>query len=195
MNIIRINKEYKITYLSEMFWEELIAYFPFTVMRNEDNRTIQFGRLQCWYYWWERFMRYTIEMASSGTIIHTKFYEDWYRRWSNINVMSQKSESLQFWYYCSQRLLCWCVWRSVTCSVVASLCLALDRGENSAFGNSFIVALPRRLVCFAIAYQRACLQSRFIATAISAGCTILAFSIHATICTCLWDVKRTTICL
>jgi hypothetical protein len=61
------------------FLEELIASFPFTVnwvsdmtsrkktlicMRNEVNKTIQFGRLQCWYYWWEWFMKYTVQMAS-----------------------------------------------------------------------------------------------------------------------------------
>jgi hypothetical protein len=37
-------------------------------MRNEDNKTIDFGRLQCWYYWLEWFMRYAVEMASAGMI-------------------------------------------------------------------------------------------------------------------------------
>jgi hypothetical protein len=47
------------------FWEELIAYFPFTVilvsdtirrkkasvrMRNEVNKKVQFGKLQCSFY-------------------------------------------------------------------------------------------------------------------------------------------------
>jgi hypothetical protein len=50
---------------NKKFWEEPIAYFPFTVnlasdtasrkktllsVRNEVSKTIQFGRLQCWYY-------------------------------------------------------------------------------------------------------------------------------------------------
>jgi hypothetical protein len=52
--------------LNKKFWEELIAYFPFTVisvcntsrkktlvcMCNEVNQTT-FERLQYWYYWWE----------------------------------------------------------------------------------------------------------------------------------------------
>jgi hypothetical protein len=37
-------------------------------MRNEVNKIIQFGMLQCWYYKWERFMKYTVEMASGGII-------------------------------------------------------------------------------------------------------------------------------
>jgi hypothetical protein len=50
---------------NKKFWEKQIAYFPFTVtivsyavsrkktlvcMRNEVNKRIQFGRLQCWCY-------------------------------------------------------------------------------------------------------------------------------------------------
>jgi hypothetical protein len=65
------------------FWEKLIAYFPFTViwashmisrkktlvcMRNEVHKRIQFKRLQCWYYWWEWFMKYIVEMASDDMI-------------------------------------------------------------------------------------------------------------------------------
>jgi hypothetical protein len=65
------------------FWEELMAYFHFTIiwvsdttsrkktvvcMRNEVSKTIRFGSLQCWYYWWEFFMKCTIEMASEGMI-------------------------------------------------------------------------------------------------------------------------------
>jgi hypothetical protein len=48
--------------------EELIAYFPITVIcapdtnfrkktsvcrHNEVNKAVQIGSLQCWYYWWE----------------------------------------------------------------------------------------------------------------------------------------------
>jgi hypothetical protein len=44
-------------------------------MRNEVNKTIQFGRLQFWYYWWEWFMEYTVDMASVGMIyVHNKFH-------------------------------------------------------------------------------------------------------------------------
>jgi hypothetical protein len=32
------------------------------------HETEQFERLQCWYYWWERFMKHAIEMTSSGMI-------------------------------------------------------------------------------------------------------------------------------
>jgi hypothetical protein len=49
---------------NKKFWEELISYIPFTVvlvsdtksgkkrlvcMRNEGSKTVQPGRLQCWY--------------------------------------------------------------------------------------------------------------------------------------------------
>jgi hypothetical protein len=35
-------------------------------MRNEVNKTIQFEKLQCWYYWWEGFMKYAFEMTLCG---------------------------------------------------------------------------------------------------------------------------------
>jgi hypothetical protein len=53
---------------NKKFWEELTTNFPITVillsdttsrkktvvcMDNEVNKTIQFERLQCLYYWWE----------------------------------------------------------------------------------------------------------------------------------------------
>jgi hypothetical protein len=31
-------------------------------MRNEVNKTIQFEKMQCWYYWWEGFMKDAFEM-------------------------------------------------------------------------------------------------------------------------------------
>jgi hypothetical protein len=37
-------------------------------MCNEVNKTIQFGKLQCWYYWWVRFMKCDIYMTSGGMI-------------------------------------------------------------------------------------------------------------------------------
>jgi hypothetical protein len=42
-------------------------------MCNEVNKTIQSGRLQCWYYWWEWFSKYTIQMASDGMIYVPSF--------------------------------------------------------------------------------------------------------------------------
>jgi hypothetical protein len=39
-------------------------------MHNEVNKTIQFERLQCLYYWWEEFMKCAVEMAS-GDMIYT----------------------------------------------------------------------------------------------------------------------------
>jgi hypothetical protein len=35
-------------------------------MRTEVNKTFQFKKLQCWYYRWEGFMKYAVEMASGG---------------------------------------------------------------------------------------------------------------------------------
>jgi hypothetical protein len=61
----------------------------------------QFDRLQCWYYWWDGFKKYAIEMASSG-MIHT-YQVPWRLLWalSNIKVLPQTSDRLQCWY-------CWC---------------------------------------------------------------------------------------
>jgi hypothetical protein len=42
---------------------------------------------------------YTIDTVSGAIIIHTKFHEDWYRRSSNIKVISQKCERQQCSYY------------------------------------------------------------------------------------------------
>jgi hypothetical protein len=79
VSIIKNNKK---------FWEELIVYFSFTVtlvsdgasrnktlvcIHNEVNTTIQFGRLECWYYWLEWFMRYTVGMVSDGMIYTPSF--------------------------------------------------------------------------------------------------------------------------
>jgi hypothetical protein len=41
----------------------------------------QFERLQCWYYCWEEFIKYVIEVASGGMIyICTKFHKDRFTR-------------------------------------------------------------------------------------------------------------------
>jgi hypothetical protein len=68
---------------NKKFWREQIANFLFIViwvsdtirrkktlvcMRNEVNKTIQFERLQCWYYWSEWLMKYAVGMASGGVI-------------------------------------------------------------------------------------------------------------------------------
>jgi hypothetical protein len=73
---------------NKMFWEELITCIPFTAilvsdtrsrnktivyMCNEVSKTIQFWRLQCWYYWFEWFIIYTIEMASDDMIYVPSF--------------------------------------------------------------------------------------------------------------------------
>jgi hypothetical protein len=64
---------------NKKFWEELIVYFPFTIiwvsgmtskkktlvsMRNKVNKTIQIVWLHCWCYWWKWFMKYTVEITS-----------------------------------------------------------------------------------------------------------------------------------
>jgi hypothetical protein len=61
------------------FWEELIAYFPFTTIWVSDTisrkktsvcvgKEVNKARLQWWFYWCELIMKYTIEMASDGMI-------------------------------------------------------------------------------------------------------------------------------
>jgi hypothetical protein len=42
---------------------------------------------KCWYYLWEGFMMYTVEMASCDMLTLTKFHEDWYKRSNHIKVM------------------------------------------------------------------------------------------------------------
>jgi hypothetical protein len=42
-------------------------------MHNEGNKTIQFWRLQCWYYWLEWFMKHAIETASDDMIYIISF--------------------------------------------------------------------------------------------------------------------------
>jgi hypothetical protein len=74
--------------INKKFSEELIAYFPFTIIlvsdktctkktwvhiHNEVKKTIQYWRLQCFYYWWSWFMRYTVGMASDGITCKPKF--------------------------------------------------------------------------------------------------------------------------
>jgi hypothetical protein len=79
--------------MNKEFWKVLIVYFPFIVtwvsdttrrkktlvcMHNEVNKTVQFGRLQCWCYWWYWFIKYTVEIA---------WHEDWYGHSGNIKVI------------------------------------------------------------------------------------------------------------
>jgi hypothetical protein len=47
-----------------------------------------------WYYRWEGFMKYTVEMNSRWHDLHTKVHEDWHRRSSNIKVLPQQFECL-----------------------------------------------------------------------------------------------------
>jgi hypothetical protein len=90
-------------YTNKNVWEELIAYFPFTVivvsdttyrkktlvcMRNEVNKAIQVWRLQCRYYGWEWFMEYTVEIISDGIL--TKFHDDRFLNSSNIKDVTSR---------------------------------------------------------------------------------------------------------
>jgi hypothetical protein len=56
----------------------------------------QFESQQCFSYWQEDVMMYTVEIASGGMIceLRAKFYEDLYRRSSNIKVLTQQFERL-----------------------------------------------------------------------------------------------------
>jgi hypothetical protein len=75
--------------INKKFWEELFACFTFTAIwifdtnrkkilwymcvRNVVNKTVQFDRLQCWYYWWDGLTEYAVEMASVGMIYVLSF--------------------------------------------------------------------------------------------------------------------------
>jgi hypothetical protein len=68
--------------IKKNFWEEVIAYFPFTTillldiskrktltcMLNKISKTIQLERPQCYYYEWEAFIKYAVGMVSDGMI-------------------------------------------------------------------------------------------------------------------------------
>jgi hypothetical protein len=73
-------------------WEN--DYLPTDV-----NKKILFERFQCWYYWWERFRKYVVDMISSGMIYTTRIM----MIGSGIQVTSrfllQKFERLQCWHY------------------------------------------------------------------------------------------------
>jgi hypothetical protein len=50
-----------------------MKYIPYFMMISSGIHVIlrflrqQLERLQCWYYWWGRFMNYTVNMASGST--------------------------------------------------------------------------------------------------------------------------------
>jgi hypothetical protein len=49
----------------------------------------QFERFQCWYYWWERLMKYIVQMASGGMIyMCTKFHDERFRHLTNVKVIA-----------------------------------------------------------------------------------------------------------
>jgi hypothetical protein len=61
-------------------------------MHNEVNKTMQFGRLQCYYYWWDQFIKYATEMVW-GDIIHIScfihvrlqhccYWWDWFKQYA-----------------------------------------------------------------------------------------------------------------
>jgi hypothetical protein len=94
------------------FWEELIACFLFTViwvsdttsrektsvcLHNGANKTTQFGRLQCWYYWWGRFMKYTTEMVSDGMTFVPSFMMTGSGVQVILRLLPRESERLQWW--------------------------------------------------------------------------------------------------
>jgi hypothetical protein len=97
-------------YYNKNFWEELIVYFPFTIILISDTtsrkntlvcmrKTIWFGRLQCWYYWWEWFMKYAVEMVSGGMIWVPSFMKIGSSIQVILRLLPRHSERLQSWYY------------------------------------------------------------------------------------------------
>jgi hypothetical protein len=48
-----------------------------------------FERLQCWYYWWEEFVKYAVQMASVACM-HPKFNDDRFSHSSNVKVITSK---------------------------------------------------------------------------------------------------------
>jgi hypothetical protein len=73
-----------------------LIYIPNFMMNGSDIQVIlkllpqQFERLQCWYCRWYEFMKYAVEMASDGIVlhIHTKFHDDRFRHSSNIKLIT-----------------------------------------------------------------------------------------------------------
>jgi hypothetical protein len=59
----------------------------------------QSERLQCWYYWWEGFMKYVAEMASGGTIYIPSFMTTGPSIKVILSLLPQQSERLQCSHY------------------------------------------------------------------------------------------------
>jgi hypothetical protein len=53
-------------------------------MRNEVNKTIQIGRLQCWYYWWKAIYEVHCWDGLRWHYVHTESHDDQFRHSSNI---------------------------------------------------------------------------------------------------------------
>jgi hypothetical protein len=113
-NVPVSNQTWENLWRNKKIWEELFAYFSFTViwisdtiikkktsvcMHNEANKTIQFGRLQCWYYWWKWYIKYAVEMASDGKIYAPSFMTIGSGICVILRVLPQQAERLQCWYY------------------------------------------------------------------------------------------------
>jgi hypothetical protein len=59
----------------------------------------QFERLQCWYYWWEEFLNYAIEMTSDDMIYIPSVMTIGSGIRVVLRVLPQQFESLWFWRY------------------------------------------------------------------------------------------------
>jgi hypothetical protein len=63
----------------------------------------QSERLQCWYYWWEEFIKYVVQMVSGGKIYIWRFMMIDSGIQLTSRLLPQEFERLQCWYY-------WCEW-------------------------------------------------------------------------------------
>jgi hypothetical protein len=68
-------------------------------MHKEVSKTIQFGRLQCWHYWQEWSVKYTVVMESDGMTYVPSLMEIDYGIQVILRLLPRQPERLQCLYY------------------------------------------------------------------------------------------------
>jgi hypothetical protein len=96
--------------INNKLWEQVVAYFPISTIwvfnrrdentwictLNEVSTMIQSEMLQCWYYWKERFMKYTVEMASGIVIYKPSFSDTKELNWVGLFPLTWGWKQIQF---------------------------------------------------------------------------------------------------
>jgi hypothetical protein len=89
-------------------WHDIRTKFRYDRWSHSGNVKVikipqQFDRLQCWYYWWEGFMKYAVEMASDSMIYIVSFLTLDSGIQVILRLLPLQFERLQCWYYWWER--------------------------------------------------------------------------------------------